>query len=96
MSERFEIFASFTEFRNVYTELNNPEVCRDQSRVPQSDLKSGKKGAMAHNKHLYTALEYGLPPSAGGMPSWFRPSIVHMVTDAFTYDDFLQHDNSTR
>lgn len=65
MTERFELFANATELCNAYTELNDPAVQRDRFGMTQKDIKSGDEEAMVRDEDFCTALEYGLPPTAG-------------------------------
>jgi tyrosyl-tRNA synthetase len=64
LTERFELFIMGKEVCNSYTELNNPLVQRrnfaDQAKVSKDDDE-----AQMHDEDFCTALEYGLPPTAG-------------------------------
>lgn len=64
LTERFELFIMGKEVCNSYTELNNPLVQRrnfaDQAKVSKDDDE-----AQTHDEDFCTALEYGLPPTAG-------------------------------
>ena len=65
LTERFELFVLGKELANAYTELNNPVVQR-QRFIAQMDAKAGGDDeAQAHDEGFCTALEYGLPPTAG-------------------------------
>lgn len=65
MTERFELFVNGRELCNAYTELNDPAVQRDRFRVSQQDTEEGDDEAMVHDEDFCTALEHGLPPTAG-------------------------------
>jgi len=55
---------------NAYTELNNPEVQRNLFADQQKDIDKGDEEAQKLDEDFCTALEYGLPPTAGwGMSS---------------------------
>ncbi|GJR27082.1 lysine--tRNA ligase isoform X2 [Tanacetum coccineum] len=54
LTERFELFINKHDVANAYTELNDPV-----------DRQSGDDEAMALDEAFCTALEYGLPPTAG-------------------------------
>ncbi len=63
--ERFELFIAGFEVSNAYTELNDPE---EQSKRFDEQLKERKMGdeeAQMKDDDFITALEYGLPPTAG-------------------------------
>lgn len=65
LSERFELFCNYHEIINAYTELNDPKV---QMACFQEQAKAKDAGDLEaqHIDHAYvTALEYGLPPTAG-------------------------------
>nr|GEU61146.1 lysine--tRNA ligase, cytoplasmic-like [Tanacetum cinerariifolium] len=50
---------------NAYTELNDPVVQRQRFTEQLKDRQSGDDEAMAVDEAFITALEYGLPPTAG-------------------------------
>ena len=65
VTDRFEFFAGGQEIANGFSELNDPE---DQARRFESQLKAREAGdeeAMSFDQDYITALEYGLPPTAG-------------------------------
>eukprot|EP00927_Polykrikos_kofoidii_P064908 TRINITY_DN60715_c0_g1_i1.p1 TRINITY_DN60715_c0_g1~~TRINITY_DN60715_c0_g1_i1.p1 ORF type:complete len:713 (+),score=112.22 TRINITY_DN60715_c0_g1_i1:111-2141(+) len=65
LTERFELFAVGRELCNAYTELNDPakqlETFLEQARAKNA----GDEEAHAVDYDFVTALEYGLPPTAG-------------------------------
>lgn len=65
ITERFELFINGKEVCNAYTELNDPfdQKARFEDQVAQST--SGDDEAMKMDLGFITALEYGLPPTAG-------------------------------
>lgn len=64
-TERFELFVNGTELANAYTELNQPEI-QKQNFLAQSKAKSdGDLEAMSFDKEFVESLEYGLPPTGG-------------------------------
>lgn len=65
LSERFELFICRKEVCNAYTELNDPVVQRDMFRLQSKDKAAGDDEAMFVDENFCTALEYGLPPTAG-------------------------------
>jgi lysyl-tRNA synthetase, class II len=65
IADRFEFYIGGRELANGFSELNDPE---DQAARFQAQLKAGEAGdleAMAYDQDYITALEYGLPPTAG-------------------------------
>lgn len=65
LTERFELFINKHEVCNAYTELNDPVVQRQRFADQLKDRQSGDDEAMALDEQFCTALEYGLPPTAG-------------------------------
>ncbi|XP_063800343.1 lysine--tRNA ligase [Pseudophryne corroboree] len=65
LTERFELFIMKKEICNAYTELNDPirqrELFEDQAKAKAA----GDDEAMFIDENFCTALEYGLPPTAG-------------------------------
>ncbi|KAM3920616.1 lysine--tRNA ligase isoform 1-T1 [Leptodactylus fuscus] len=65
LTERFELFVMKKEICNAYTELNDPvkqkELFEDQAKAKAA----GDDEAMFIDENFCTALEYGLPPTAG-------------------------------
>nr|XP_058954595.1 lysine--tRNA ligase-like [Pocillopora verrucosa] len=65
LSERFELFVCRKEVCNAYTELNDPVVQREMFQLQAKDKDAGDDEAMFVDENFCTALEYGLPPTAG-------------------------------
>ncbi|KAL6553655.1 hypothetical protein OROGR_007497 [Orobanche gracilis] len=65
LTERFELFINKHELANAYTELNDPVVQRQRFANQLKDRQSGDDEAMDFDEAFCTALEYGLPPTAG-------------------------------
>ncbi|NXD60730.1 SYK ligase, partial [Corvus moneduloides] len=65
LTERFELFVMKKEVCNAYTELNDPfrqrQLFEDQAKAKAA----GDDEAMFIDENFCTALEYGLPPTAG-------------------------------
>ncbi|KAK8512173.1 hypothetical protein V6N12_031900 [Hibiscus sabdariffa] len=65
LTERFELFVNKRELCDAYTELNDPEVQRQRFAEQLKDRQMGDEEAMVLDESFCTALEYGLPPTAG-------------------------------
>lgn len=65
LTERFELFVMKKEICNAYTELNDPEVQRQRFEQQAKDKAAGDEEAQLVDENFCTALEYGLPPTAG-------------------------------
>jgi len=65
LTERFELFANYHEMCNAYTELNDPVEQRARFASQAKDKAAGDDEAMFVDEGYITALEYGLPPTAG-------------------------------
>jgi len=65
LSERFELFVLGRELCNAYTELNDPIRQRQLFEDQAKDKAQGDDEAQLVDHAFCTALEYGLPPTAG-------------------------------
>merc|ERR1711931_256402 len=65
VSERFVLFVCKKEICNAYTELNDPAVQRQMFANQVKDKDAGDDESMYYDEGYCTALEYGLPPTAG-------------------------------
>ncbi|CAN0187665.1 unnamed protein product, partial [Hapterophycus canaliculatus] len=65
LTERFELFVCGRELCNAYTELNNPVVQRKRFLDQSKASVAGDDEAQVHDEEFCTAMEYGLPPTAG-------------------------------
>lgn len=65
ITDRFELYVGGQEIANGFSELNDPD---DQAKRFQDQIKAREAGddeAMRFDQDYITALEYGLPPTAG-------------------------------
>ncbi|XP_034437313.1 lysine--tRNA ligase isoform X2 [Hippoglossus hippoglossus] len=65
LTERFELFVMKKEVCNAYTELNDPIRQRELFEQQAMAKAEGDDEAMFIDETFCTALEYGLPPTAG-------------------------------
>ncbi|KAM4614304.1 lysine--tRNA ligase isoform 1-T1 [Discoglossus pictus] len=65
LTERFELFVMKKEVCNAYTELNDPIRQREMFEDQAKAKAAGDDEAMFIDDNFCTALEYGLPPTAG-------------------------------
>lgn len=65
LTERLELFINCREVVNAYTELNDPLRQRELFAQQASAKAAGDDEAMFIDENFVTALEYGLPPTAG-------------------------------
>lgn len=65
LTERFEMFVLKKEICNAYTELNDPVVQKERFEQQAKDKAAGDDEAQMVDDNFVTALEYGLPPTAG-------------------------------
>ncbi len=64
-ADRFEFFIGGREIANGFSELNDPEDQAERFRQQVKDKEAGDQEAMHYDDDYVTALEYGLPPTAG-------------------------------
>jgi lysyl-tRNA synthetase class 2 len=63
--DRFELFIAGREIANAFSELNDPEDQAARFHQQMQEKAQGDEEAMPYDEDYITALEYGLPPTAG-------------------------------
>ncbi len=65
ITDRFELYVAGTEIANGFSELNDPEDQAARFRQQVASREAGDDEAMCYDEAYVTALEHGLPPTAG-------------------------------
>jgi lysyl-tRNA synthetase class 2 len=64
-TERFEIFIGGKEYGNVYSELNDPEILRQNFEQHAKAKEAGAEETHPVDDDFVRAMEYGMPPTSG-------------------------------
>ncbi|HEY0394344.1 MAG TPA: lysine--tRNA ligase [Candidatus Elarobacter sp.] len=87
LTERYELFAAHMEISNAFTELNDPDDQRRRFALQVAEKEAGDDEVPPPDWDFVTALEYGMPPTAGIGIGVDR--LVMMLTDNASIRDVL-------